>query len=80
MQFAPDVDILADGALRDRLQFLVHHCNAAVQCIQRSLDLNLLPLINNLAFVHVVDTEHTLHQGGFAGAVLAHQRMDGTGL
>ena len=76
---APDVDILADGTLRDGLQFLVHHRNAAIQCIQRSLDLNLLPLINNLAFVHVVDTEHTLHQGGLARAVLAHQCMDGAG-
>ena len=76
---APDVDILADGTLRDGLQFLVHHRNAAVQCIQRSLDLDLLSLINDLAFVHVVDTKHALHQGRLARAVLSHQRMDGAG-
>ena len=40
---SPNVDILADGTLRDGLQFLVHHRNAAIQCIQRSLNLNLLP-------------------------------------
>ena len=79
-RIASDVDILADGALRDRLQFLMHHCNAAVQCIKRSLDIDLFALVDNLALVHVVDTKHALHQGGFAGAVLAHQRMDGTGL
>ena len=76
---APDIDILADGTLRDGLQFLVHHRNAAVQCIQRSLDLDLLSLINDLAFVHVVDTKHALHQGRLARAVLSHQRMDGAG-
>ena len=76
---APNVDILAYGAFRDGLQLLVHHRNAAVQCIQRALDLDLLPLINDLAFVHVVDTKHALHQGRLARAVLSHQRMDGAG-
>ena len=79
-RIAPDVDILADGALGDGLQFLVHHRNAAVQCIERSFDLDLFALVDNFTLVHVVDTEHALHQGGFARAVLAHQRMDGTGL
>ena len=76
---APNVDILAYGAFRDGLQLLVHHRNAAVQCIKRALDLDLLPLINDLAFVHVVDTKHALHQGRLARAVLSHQRMDGAG-
>ena len=76
---APNVDILAYGAFRDGLQLLVHHRNAAVQCIKRALDLDLLSLINDLAFVHVVDTKHALHQGRLARAVLSHQRMDGAG-
>ena len=76
---APNVDILADGTLRDGLQFLMHHGNAPVKRVQRAFDLDFFTLVNDFAFIHVIDAEHTFHQGGFARAILAHQRMDGAG-
>ena len=57
----------------------MHHGNAPVQGVQRSLDLDLLALVDHLALVHVIDAEHALHQCGLSGAVLSHQRVDGAG-
>ncbi len=76
---AAHIDILADAPLRDGLEFLVHHGDPPVQRVQRTLDLDLLPLVDHLALIHVVDSEHALHQRGLARAVLPHQGMDGTG-
>ena len=76
---ASHINIFADAALRDGLQFLMHHGNAPVQRIQRAFDLDFFTLVNDFAFIHVIDAEHTFHQGGFARAILAHQRMDGAG-
>ena len=76
---AAHVDVLTDTALRDGLQLLVDHGNAPVQGIQGAFDLNRLPFIDDLAFVHMINAEHTFHQSGLAGAVFAHQGMDSTG-
>ena len=54
----------------------MHHGDAAVQCIQRGGDGYLLPLVFDLALVHLVNAEHTFHQGGLTGTVLAHQGHD----
>ena len=59
---ASDEDVLADGALRDRLQLLMDHGDTAVQRVQRTVDLHLLALIDDLALIHVVNTEHAFHQ------------------
>ena len=42
---AAQPDVLGHGACRDRLQFLMHHGNAAVQCIQRGGDGNFFALV-----------------------------------
>ncbi len=76
---AAHVDILADAPLGNGLELLVHHGDALVQGVQRSFDLDLLPLVNHLALVHVIDAEHALHQRGLSGAVLSHQRVNGAG-
>ena len=77
-RIAPYIDVLADTSLGNRLQLLMYHGDTAVQGIQRTLDLHFFSFIDHFPFVHVVDTEHALHQGGFAGSVLAHQGMNRT--
>ena len=76
---AAHVNVLADAPLRNGLKLLVHHGNAPVQGIQRAFDLDLFALVDHLALVHVIDTEHALHQRGLSGAVLSHQRVNGAG-
>ena len=57
----------------------MHHGDAAFQSVQRGGDGDLLSFVLDLAFVHLVNAEHTFHQGGLAGAVLAHQGHDRAG-
>ena len=78
-RIAAYVNIFADAPFRNGLEFLVNHGNAPVQRVQGAFDLDLLPLVDNLTLVHVINAEHTLHQRGFTCAVLSHQRMHSTG-
>ena len=73
---AAQPDILGHSTGRDRLQLLMHHRDAAVQCIQRGGDVDLFAFVLDLALVHLVNAEHTFHQGGLTGTVLAHQGHD----
>ena len=73
---AAQPDVLGHSTGRDRLQLLMHHRDAAVQCIQRGGDVDLFAFILDLALVHLVNAEHTFHQGGLTGTVLAHQGHD----
>ena len=66
-------DILADGPGRNRLKFLVHHGDPLAQGIHGVVDRNGLAVHQDLAGIHLVNAEHTLHQGGFSGAVFSHQ-------
>jgi len=76
---AAQPDILSHGTGRDGLQLLMHHGNAAVQCIQRVRNNDLFSLVFDLALVHLVNAEHALHQGGLTGTVFAHQGHNFTG-
>ena len=76
---AAQPDVLGHSTCRDRLQFLMHHGNAAVQCIQRGGDGNFFALVFNFALVHLVNAKHAFHQCGLTGAVFTHQRHDLTG-
>ena len=76
---AAQPDIFGDGPGRDGLELLVHHGDAAFQSVQRGGDGDLLSFVLDLAFVHLVNAEHTFHQSGLAGAVLAHQGHDRAG-
>ena len=71
------VYVFSDGPLGDRLKLLVHHRDAQFQRLQRVVNGDLLPLVDDLPFIHLVDAEHALHQRGLAGAVFAHQGVDG---
>ena len=77
-RITPHINIFSDAPLRNRLQFLMHHGNSAVQGVQRPFDLNMLTFINHFTLVHVINTEHTLHKGGLSGAVFTHKRVDCT--
>ena len=76
---AAQPDVLGHSTGRDRLQLLMHHGDAAVQCIQRGGDVDLFAFVLDLALVHLVNAEHTFHQGGLTGTVLAHQGHDFAG-
>ena len=76
---AAQPDVLGDSPGRDGLELLMHHGDAFVQSVQRGGDGDLLSFVLDLALVHLVNAEHAFHQGGFAGAVLAHQGHDGAG-
>ena len=76
---AAHINILANAALGDGLELLMHHGNAAVQCVQRAFDLDFFSLVNDFSFIHMIDAEHTFHQGRFACAVLAHQSVNSAG-
>ena len=73
---APQPDVLGHGTGRDGLQLLMHHGNAAVQCIQRGGNGDFFAFVFDLALVHLVNAEHAFHQCGLTGAVLTHQRHD----
>ena len=68
-----DINVFTDAALWNWLQFLMHHGDTFVQCIQRVQNLDLFSLIVDLAFIHVVNTKHTFHQGGFTCTIFSHQ-------
>ena len=74
----PQPDILGHGTGRNGLQLLMHHGNAAVQCIQRGGDGDFFAVFD-LALVHLVNAEHAFHQSGLTGAVFAHQSHDFAG-
>ena len=69
---AAEKDILTDGSRRNRLEFLMHHGNTFLQCIHRILDLNGLPINQDLPFIHFIDTEHALHQCALARSIFPH--------
>ena len=51
----------------------MHHGDSLVQGVHGIVDRYRLPVHQDLALIHLVDSEHTLHQGGFASAVFSHQ-------
>ncbi len=55
---------------------LVDHRQPGEHGISRALEPHRLTVDPDLAFVRVVQPEQDVHQGRFAGAVLAQQRVD----
>jgi hypothetical protein len=75
-RFAPQKNVLGHGHVRLRRQFLVDHGDAHAQRLLGVLDLDLFAQEGDFALFRDVHPDQHLHQGGFAGAVFAHQRMD----
>ena len=61
------------------IQLLMDHGDAVFQRLLRIFEINFLAVQNDGAAVFGIDAKQALHQRGFSRAVLAHQRMDGTG-
>ncbi len=80
LRLAPDPDILGHRHPGHQRQFLVDHGDAALQRIERPLELHLLARKPDRAAVGRINPGDDLHQRGFARAILAHQRMHGAGL
>ena len=57
----------------------MHHGNTVFQSLLGGLKVYLLAFQINMAAVLVVDAKQALHQRGFSGSVLSHQRMHRTG-
>ena len=66
-------NILANRPCRYGLEFLMHHGDSFAQGVHRVMNGYRLPVHQNLTLIHFVYAKHTLHQGGFSGAVFSHQ-------
>ena len=75
-RIAAQEDILTHSPGGNGLKLLVHHGNALAQGVHGIMDGDGLTIDLDLALIHFVDAEHTLHQRGLTGAVLAHQGVD----
>ena len=75
-RLAPDPDVLGDRHEAHQVEFLMDHGDAVLQRVERRLQADFLALEAEGAGIGRVDAGDDLHQRRFAGAVLAHQRMD----
>ena len=74
--FGPENDVLGHGEAGDEHEVLVDHRQPGEHGIARALEPHRLTVDPDLALVRVVEPEQDVHQGRFAGAVLAQQRVD----
>ncbi len=79
-RLAADEDVLRRRQVRHQVQFLVDDADAQFLRPPRRGNLGRPAVEQDLALVARVDAGEYLHQRGFAGAVLAHQRMHLAGL
>ena len=71
--------IFHDAAVEHLIEFLMHHGDAVIEGVARVGEIDLLAVHPDGARVFFIDTEQALHERRFAGAVLAHQSVDGAG-
>ena len=69
-------DVFPNCSCRNWLKFLMDHCNSLLQGIHRVCNGCLFSIDQKFTFIHLVDSEHTLHQGGLSSSILTHQRMN----
>ena len=75
-RLAANPDILGDRHIGHQIEFLMDHRDAVLQRVERGSQPNFLAFEPEGAGVRGVDAGDDLHQRRFAGAVLAHQRVD----
>ena len=74
--FAVEVDVLGDRQVRRQSQFLIDDRDACRARLDRPTGLQRFASHQDFAArVRLVGARQDLHQGGFAGAILAHQRV-----
>ena len=69
-------DVVEHREALHQLEVLVHHADAQIVGVVGILDLNLFPVLFDDALLGLIQAEQDAHQRGFAGAVLAQQRVD----
>ena len=74
--FIAQRDRFGDGEDRDEHEVLVHHADAGRDRVAGALEDDGLAVDDDLALVGGVEPVEHVHQGGFAGAVLAQQGVD----
>ena len=66
-------DVFRHGQVLSQVEVLVHHADAQGHRLLGRIDLLGLAVVDDGAPVRLLVAEQHFHQGGFAGAVLAHQ-------
>ena len=79
-RLAIDEEIGQDGALRKQAQLLIDDADAELAGGLGGIDGQLLAIEEDAPGIGADHAGQNLHQRGFAGAVLAHHRVDGAGL
>ena len=74
-RLAQDEEILRHRAVWQDAQLLEDHRDAAVEPLAQRQRRNVLAIEDDAAAIRRVDPDEHLHQGRFAGAVLAEQRV-----
>src|SRR6185295_3908802 len=73
-------DVFTDAQLRNKHQFLMNDVDPELVSLVWSFDFDRMALPKNLAPVRFIESSDDLHESGFAGSVLADQRVDLSGL
>ena len=73
-------DVFRHRKIADKGQLLRNDGDAQLLCMAEALDLDLLPIEQDLSAVFCNDTGQDLHQGRFASAVLAQKGMAASAL
>src|SRR5438309_1645123 len=74
--FGSENDVLGDGEPWNQHEMLVHHSDSKRNCRSGGLDSHLPAFEDDCSLVRLYHAIENFHQGGFARAVLADQRMD----
>ena len=84
MQPAPprlaDHQVLEHAVPVDQVEVLMHHADAGCQRIGRAADRDRPTVDPDLTGIRPIDAEQDVHQRGLAGAVLAEQPQNLTGI
>ena len=75
-EFIAENHIFDDGKYRDQLEVLMDHADTLGNRIVHTIEADLGAAHPNAASVGLVQTEHDVHQGALAGAVLAKQAVN----
>ena len=75
-RLASEKDVLGDGQVGRQRQFLVDQPDPEPVRVGHIADVHTPSVVDNLAGVGTVDAAEDLDERGFAGAVLAEQRVD----
>ena len=75
-----EIDVLADRQVGEQRLLLEHHADALAVGVGGAFDARRLAGDEDLAGVGLIDAAQDLHQRRFAGAVLADQADDLSGL